>query len=199
MHPGDRHGHLIPDDGEHAAGCQDSGGLEARTLRIHPVPGLRKHDDVIHVVRQTRLFRDAIVPRDPLDRRGLGSHHPGGFDRVHEETAAGQELAHLAGARADVGGAQWAIPAWSVHALPAPRGVDQRGHGLVRVGGAHRVVGATLPDVGIHLEGTGHAVRHRVTITVTQPRRSGGRTPGHGLVVGSTHRSELPNRHTLST
>ena len=34
----------------------------------------------------------------------------------------------------------------------APRGVDQRDHGLVRVGGAHGVVGTALPDEGVPIE-----------------------------------------------
>ena len=116
------------------------------------MPGLGKHNDVVQVVRQPRLLGDAVMPRHTLDRRGLGAHRLGRLDRVHEETCACQQLAHLAGARADVGRSQRSALHRRVGTPSAPRGVDQRGHGLVRVGGAHGVVRTPLPDEGVHIE-----------------------------------------------
>ena len=160
MHPRDRHGHLIPHDPKHPSGRQDSGRLDARTLGIHPMPGLGKHNDVVHAVRQPRVLRDAPVPGHAGHRRGLGSHRLRGLHRVNEDAGASQQLAHLAGARPNVGGSQGDASAGHAASrgsdppgrTPAPRTrrrPQQGSHGLVRVGGAHRVVGTPLAHEGI--------------------------------------------------
>ena len=160
------------------------------------MPGLSEHDDIERSVRQSRVLGDTAVPRHAGNRRGLGAHRLRGFHRVHDGTRARQELTHLAGASTDVGDAQRrgrggdggegrgsrddgsVLDGGRIGRIARgridntrpptaqPSGRQERGHGLVGVGGAHGGVRTPLPHEGIRLQRSGRCVRycHRVLV-----------------------------------
>ena len=126
--------HTMP---ERAPGRQDASGFHPRALGVHPVPGLGKDHDIERAVRQSRVLGDALVPRHArASNEAWARIASEGSTASTMDPRTRQELAHLAGASADVGDAQ-GLPDAARRHPGAARGTQQRRHGLVRVGGSH--------------------------------------------------------------